>query len=419
MPATINPLTKFTDVKKNNKKYSLVYIDNLYFKNMIFALLNNFQKQSFTGIAHIKPKTNTPTYWKVYFKEGKIIWANGGIHSVRSWQRHLNKYCPKIDPNQINSYLNNKYKCPEYQLLALLLKRGMSSRENIARLIGSKIVEVFFDIFQAEKSTPLELKPEKLTLNSLIGDDDNSAIAIDLEVAFRQMQQQWSNWIANGFNTIYPDRAPKIKSREQLKQAVSPVIYQNFVKLLDGQRSLRDLAVGMNKDLLLLTKSLYPYVRQRLLELVEVPDSNLSTNAGANNVSTSKQKGLIACIDDSPQICRVMNQIIVKAGYKFIGIQQPIQAVPQLIAVKPKIIFLDIGMPILNGYEVCTQIRRVSKLQEVPIVMLTGNDGVFDRVKAKVCGASDFLSKPIEVDKILQTIDKFSNVDASKIVMST
>ena len=46
-------------------------------------------------------------------------------------------------------------------------------------------------------------------------------------------------------------------------------------------------------------------------------------------------------------------------------------------------IFLDIGMPILNGYEVCTQIRRVSKLQEVPIIMLTGNDGVFDRVKAK------------------------------------
>ena len=386
---------------------------------MIFALLNNFKKQSFTGIAHIKPKTNSPTYWKIYFKEGKIIWADGGFHSTRSWQRHLNKYCPKIDPNQINSYINNKYRCSEYQLLLLLLKRGMSSTENITGLISSKIVEAFFDIFQAEKSTPLELKPEKLTLNSLIGDDDNSLIAIDIEAAFKQMQQQWSNWIANGFNTIYPDRAPKIKSIEQLKQAVSPVVYQNFVKLLDGQRSLRDLAVGMNKDLLLLTKSLYPYVQKGLLELVEVPDSSSDSNAGTNKVSASKQKGLIACIDDSPQICMVMNQIIVKAGYNFVGIQQPIQAVPQLIAVKPKMIFLDIGMPILNGYEVCTQIRRVSKLQEVPIVMLTGNDGVFDRVKAKVCGASDFLSKPIEVEKILHTIDKFSNVEASKIVMST
>ena len=388
---------------------------------MIFALLNNLKKQSFTGTAHIRPKTNTVlTYWKIYFQEGKVIWANGGIHSDRSWQRHLNKYCPKIDSKQIDSYLSNKYRCPEYKVLLLLLQRGMSSTENITRLVDSKIVETFFDIFQAEKSTPLELEPEKLILNSLIGEiDGNCAIAIDIEVAFKQMQQQWSNWIGNGFNTVYPDRAPKIKSREQLKQTVSPVVYQNFVKLLNGQRSLRDLAVGMNKDLLLLTKSLYPYVQKRLLELVEVPDSNPSANAGTNNASASSQKGLIACIDDSPQICLIMKQIIVKADYKFIGIQQPIQAVPQLIAAKPKMIFLDIGMPILNGYEVCTQIRRVSKLQEVPIVMLTGNDGVFDRVKAKVCGASDFLSKPIEVDKILQTIDKFSNVNASKIVMSS
>ena len=389
---------------------------------MIFALLNNLKKQSFTGIAHIKTKTDVPrTHWKVYFNEGKIIWANGGIHSNRSWERHLSKYCPKIDSQQINSYLSNKYKCSEYQALVLLLKRSVSNTENITRLINSKIVEAFFDIFQTEKSTALELKLQKSTLASLIGETDgNLAIAIDIETAFKQMQQQWSNWIANGFNTIYPDRAPKIQSKEQLKQAVSPVVYQNFVKLLDGQRSLRDLAVGMNKDLLLLVKSLYPYVQKGLLELVEVPDINSSgSNAATNNASASGQKGLIACIDDSPQICRVMNQIIVKAGYKFLGIQQPIQAVPQLISVKPKMIFLDIGMPILNGYEVCTQIRRVSKLQEVPIIMLTGNDGVFDRVKAKVCGASDFLSKPIEVEKILQTIDKFSDVNASNIVMSS
>lgn len=388
---------------------------------MIFALLNSLKKQSFTGIAHIKPKTNASLlYWKIYFKEGKVIWADGGIHSERSWQRHLSKYCPKIDYKQINSYINNGYKCSEYQLLVLLLKRGMSSIENISRLVNSKIVEAFFDIFQTEKSAPLGLESEKLTVGSLVGEvDDNYALAIDLEVAFKQMQQQWSNWIANGFNTIYPDCAPKIKSREQLKQAVSPVVYQNFVKLLDGQRSLRDLAVGMNKDLLLLTKSLYPYFQKGLLELAEVSNSNSSgSSAATNSVSASNEK-LIACIDDSPQICMVMNQIITKAGYKFLGIQQPIQAVPQLIAVKPNIIFLDIGMPILNGYEVCTQIRRVSKLQEVPIVMLTGNDGVFDRVKAKVCGASDFLSKPIEIEKILQTIDKFSNVKASTVVMST
>lgn len=390
---------------------------------MIFALLNNLKKQSFTGIAHIKTKVDEPRiHWNIYFNEGKLIWADGGVHSQKSWQRHLSKYCSKIDLKQINFRDRQKYRCPEYYTLGILLQRGMSTSETITQLISSKVVEALFDLFQQEKAIPLELKPEQLSLATMIGDANGySLISIELESGFKQMQQQWSAWVKSGFASVFPDRAPKIKSKEQLKQSVPPVVYQNFTKLLDGRRSLRDLAVGMNKELLLLTRSIYPYVHKGLLELVLVPDFNPVENLATNSAkpAASKGKHLIACIDDSPQICQIMNQIIIKAGYQFIGIQQPIQAVPKLIGVNPKMIFLDIGMPILNGYEVCTQIRRVSKLQEVPIIMLTGNDGVFDRVKAKVCGASDFLSKPIEVDKILQTIEKFSAPNAPTMMMSS
>ena len=393
---------------------------------MIFALLNNLKKQSFTGIAHIKTKVDEPRiHWNIYFNEGKLIWADGGVHSQKSWQRHLSKYCSKVDLKQINFRDRQKYRCPEYYSLGILLQRGMATPESVTQLVTSKVVETLFDIFQQEKSTPLEMKPEQLSLAAMVGETNGySLINIELESGFKQMQQQWSAWVKSGFATVFPDRAPKIKSKEQLKQSVPPVVYQNFTKLLDGRRSLRDLAVGMNKELLLLTKSIYPYVHKGLLELVQVSDLNLAENSSSSSSSntsstTSKGKHLIACIDDSPQICQIMNQIIVKAGYQFVGIQQPIQAVPKLIGVNPKMIFLDIGMPILNGYEVCTQIRRVSKLQEVPIIMLTGNDGVFDRVKAKVCGASDFLSKPIEVEKILQTIEKFSAPNAPTMMMTS
>lgn len=398
---------------------------------MIFALLNNFKKQSFTGIAHIRTKGESDNpdsiasqriNWKVYFHEGRLIWTNGGMHHNRSWQRHLNKYCSKIDLKEINFRLqSDRYRCIEYHSLGILLQRNMATQESITQLVASKIAETFFDLFQQEKFTPLELEPETLSLFTMIGDSSAySLISIDIEPAFKQMQQQWSAWVKNGFTSVYPDTAPKIKSKEQLKTSVPAVVYQNFTKLIDGRRSLRDLAVGMDKDLLLLTKSVYPYVQKELLELVKVPDLNLAQFASQTTpaASTSEDKPLIACIDDSPQICQIMNQIITKANYRFLGIQQPIQAVPKLISVNPKMIFLDIGMPILNGYEVCTQIRRVSKLQEIPIIMLTGNDGVFDRVKAKVCGASDFLSKPIEVEKILQTIDKFSTSDSPKVMIS-
>lgn len=393
---------------------------------MIFALLNNLKKQSFTGIAHIKTKVDDPPiHWRIYFHEGKLLWANGGIHSQRSWQRHLSKYCSKVDLKQINFHDSEQYRCPEYHNLGILLQRDVCAPETIGKLISSKVVEVLFDLFQQEKLTSLELKPEQLSLTVLIGEVSGySLISIELESGFKHMQQQWSAWIKSGFASVFPDHAPKIKSNEQLKQSVPEVVYQNFSKLLDGRRSLRDLAVGMNKDLQLLTKSIYPYVHKGLLELVKVPDLNIAESSRVKVNATPKSAAsgdskLIACIDDSPQICQIMNQIIVKAGYQFLGIQQPIQAVPKLISVNPKMIFLDIGMPILNGYEVCTQIRRVSKLQEIPIIMLTGNDGVFDRVKAKVCGASDFLSKPIEVEKILQTIDKFSAPNAPTMMMSS
>ncbi|MCC0179333.1 response regulator [Waterburya agarophytonicola K14] len=391
---------------------------------MIFALLNNLKKQSFTGIAHIRTKEESDRiHWKVYFNRGKLIWANGGLHNNRSWQRHLNKYCSEVDLKQINFRNSQQYRCADYHTLGIFLQRNMTTQNSITQLVASKVTESFFDIFQQEKSTPLELEEEALSLSDLIGDSsDYPVISIDIEVAFKQMQQQWSAWIKDGFTSVFPDYAPRIKSKEKLKLSVPSVVYQNFTQLLDGHRSLRDLAIGMNKDLLLLTKSIYPYIHKELLELVKVPDLNLSQTTSNNVVKTpinSNESSLIACIDDSPQICQIMNQIITRANYSFLGIQQPIQAVPKLISVNPKMVFLDIGMPILNGYEVCTQIRRVSKLQKVPIIMLTGNDGVFDRVKAKVCGASDFLSKPIEVDKILQTIDKFSAPNAPSVMKSS
>ena len=391
---------------------------------MIVGLLHDLQKQSFTGVAHIQPYTkDRHAHWRIYFYSGRLIWANGGCNSYRSWIRHLTQYCPQINLESIDIRNSDIYKCQEYHILGLLLQRNLVKPETITKLINSKIQEAFFDICQRQQIDTLELDTEKISLSSLLEKNTNqSLLCFDLCRVFTQGEQQWLAWKKNGLKNVNPNSAPRIVSQEQLRQEVSPVVYQNFIKLLDGDRTLRDLALGMNKDLLLLTKSIYPYVQKQLLQLVEVPDLKVIKNTSNSEKNLLKQKKnssnkpLIACIDDSSQICQIMNQIIIQADYRFLGIQQPIKAVSSLINANPEMIFLDIEMPILNGYEVCTQIRRVSKLQKVPIIMLTGHDGVFDRVKAKVCGASDFLSKPIEVDKILKTIEKFA---ASKTKISS
>ena len=74
-------------------------------------------------------------------------------------------------------------------------------------------------------------------------------------------------------------------------------------------------------------------------------------------------KPLIACIDDSPQVCKILEQIITQQGYRCVSINESLQAVPSLIKAVPDFIFLDIGMPIANGYEICSQLRKSQQVE--------------------------------------------------------
>ena len=122
-------------------------------------------------------------------------------------------------------------------------------------------------------------------------------------------------------------------------------------------------------------------------------------------------KPSILCIDDSLQILQLMEKIVTKQGYQFIGIQDPLQVLPTAISQNPDLIFSDIEMPVFNGYEICHQIRNVSKLRNTPIVMLTSNNKPLNRLKAKMAGASDFLTKPIEISQIVSSIEKYLPVE--------
>ncbi|ACC80765.1 response regulator [Nostoc punctiforme] len=119
---------------------------------------------------------------------------------------------------------------------------------------------------------------------------------------------------------------------------------------------------------------------------------------------------LVACVDDSPTICRSLEEIMTHQGYRFVGIQDSLTAVLNLIKSKPDFIFLDLLMPKVNGYEICSQIRKTPSLKNVPVVILTGKDGIVDRMRAKLVGATDFLGKPVEADKVLNMLHKYLTV---------
>ena len=393
---------------------------------MLIALLQEVSQKQFTGIINVKSQSaKQVTEWKVYLCLGKFIWADGGVHPFKALRRHVKKYCPQVDRTKINFSLDDKFKCQEYCFFSNLLQKEIIQPNQLNNIIIQQIQEILFDILQKEATESISINSQEIPASSLLeyGFKISNAV-FDVSLITKKVQESWLMWIKRGLTSISPNFSPIIVDANKLKQVVSPVIYKNFSSWLNGKNSLRDLAVKMNKDLLQLTVSLMPYVKQKLAKFIEIKDLQLvkETDDLLELKKTSVDtKPIIACIDDSPQVIYIMEQIITKSGYRFLGVQEAIKAIPSLISNIPDMIFLDIGMPVLNGYEICSQIQRVSKLQNVPIVMLTGNDGIVDRVRAKLVGADDFVAKPIETEVIIKTIKKFTpsqSEDSQNIMMA-
>lgn len=351
-------------------------------------------------------KSSKGSQWTFYYRLGRIVWATGGTHPFRRWRRHMAQNCPQIDVDKLQLPLQEiSIDYWDYCLLEKFYKKQKLHREQIQSIAENTIVELLFDLaLQGNFASISCNRSQEVILETPMN-------FTSAEVSVKHMQDSWKIWSEAGLANFSPDLAPVMRRPEQLQQMVSPSVYKNFVNLINGKFTLRDLAVKMKQSVLPLTRSLLPYVLKGIIELVEVPDMPLVLAEVKNNSTTTKPNKrtapLVACVDDSPQVCKMLEDIITSNGLRFIKIQDAVQALPTLIQDKPDLIFLDLIMPVASGYEICAQLRRISTFSNTPIVILTGSDGLLDRVRAKVVGSTDFLTKPVVSDKVMAIVRKY------------
>ncbi|NJL79180.1 MAG: response regulator [Richelia sp. SM2_1_7] len=115
----------------------------------------------------------------------------------------------------------------------------------------------------------------------------------------------------------------------------------------------------------------------------------------------------VVCIDDSRAVVNAIKMYLDDKIFSVIGINDPLKALMQIVRLKPDIILLDISMPTLDGYELCSLLRKHSSLKETPVIMVTGRKGIINRVKAKMVKASDYLTKPFQKKDLLKVIFKY------------
>lgn len=112
-------------------------------------------------------------------------------------------------------------------------------------------------------------------------------------------------------------------------------------------------------------------------------------------------------IDDSQTIRRTAETLLAREGYTVITASDGYEALGKIVDHQPALIFIDIMMPRLDGYQVCSLIKGNPKFSSTPVVMLSSKDGVFDRARGRIVGSDKYLTKPFTKDEILTAVKTY------------
>ena len=129
----------------------------------------------------------------------------------------------------------------------------------------------------------------------------------------------------------------------------------------------------------------------------------------SSNASRSLSGLKILVIDDSKTIRRTAETLLTKEGCQVFTAIDGFDALSKIADHQPDLIFVDIMMPRLDGYETCSLIKHNKTFKETPVIMLSSKDGLFDRARGRIVGSEQYLTKPFTKDELLGAISNQIN----------
>lgn len=372
-------------------------------------------QQLATGELIITHGKQTSLQWKIYFYLGRIVYATGGAHPVRRWYRAFKHNCPTCFGTNWLIQAQSEAELWEIDLLNQALSQGCIGPSEYKAVIQSAVHEVMFTVsgqkfFTIQWRAGVQIPQQTLFLS--------------VETLIQEAQtlrQQWRDcglgFLQELMAQFSPDLAPVLRRRPQLESQVSPHTYKSMLKLMRGQQTLWDLALEMQRPLPLVVRSLLPWIRRGIIELKEIPDlPTLCSRPIAVPVLPTSSEISIACIAANPIVGQTIAQALQPLNCEVLTILNPLRGIATLLEHKPKLIFLDPTVSNHKGYELCALLRKTTDFQNTPIVILTHHDGMVDRMRAKLAGASEFLNKPLEPLKVQQVAQKYLTLVVNKTV---
>jgi chemotaxis family two-component system response regulator PixG len=368
--------------------------------------------------------------WRIYVHSGELIYANHSLDSFERLERHLRRLSYEVSSltgavrNQVRLKFENEGQTtdvfpPEYQAIGWLLEQKYLQDFQVADLINALNQEVFESFLllktaQYKFIKKTELYPQLVRLN--------------LEKIIIRCNKKIENWQALAPLIASPEQRPYFFSKNQSEGKLSSEQIKKFSKLLRGF-NFRQLAVLTNQDEIKVAQYIYKFILNKnvvvrapqapydkLPQIAEKPNArsknhqDVAENNNLNSLnlpSNEKKTYKLVCVDDSPTILKEISRFLDKEDLSIQAINDSKRALLEIIRFNPNIILLDVGMPGIDGYQLCQLIRNHHLFKTTPIIMVTGNRGLIDRAKARVAGASDYLTKPFTQSDLLKMVFRY------------
>jgi two-component system, chemotaxis family, response regulator PixG len=385
----------------------------------LIVQLQNIGDKAFSGNLNIK--IDDTSGWVFSFRLGRLGWVSGGISPIDRWQRNVELAQLNLDRDKLPNISDVQRKIGDSHTLAKLFNRESIDRQQWADFITRTAIECLFDIIQFSRQSEDHLHYHLTATGANNHHLNIISPLIDIEPVLSQSIASWQEWLNAGLAPYLPSLFPNFSQPKQPAQLSTDPSIQQMILSIDGTRSLRSLAIEQQQQILTLTKVLLPFLTSGAIVLssrsnpqldrVETPPeatipNQLMSSQQIDQIAAKSQLN-IACINDNIFTYQCLEKIFAEYGHQSFGIQDPLKIVPTLIKNRPNLIFLDLVMSSTNGYEVCGQIRKISSLKDVPVVILTSRDGSRDRQRAETVGANGFLGKPVQSESVVKMLDKY------------
>lgn len=338
-----------------------------------------------SGTVTIFDPSDESVYWQIYLGGGKVHFATSGIGRHERLVYLLKQLFPGTQ------FPGTKNVSKDYNYVCKIWKMGKFSLKQVR--------QVLFYMTQEALTQILTLPRAAITFDKTLGLDP-LLLSLSLRQIVRPLQPQIRNWVQVRASINSPFQRLHLEDTEQLiNQSLLDLddyrVVEGMIEVLQGSHTLYELSVQAGK-----TTEEMGLLFQPLIELGCI--KTLPYEAIAD-----EPKPLVACIDDSKATQRIVKMTLEASGLQVIGITEPAQALSIFARQRPEVILMDINMPEIDGYELCRMLSQSNVLKDIPVIMLTGRDGLLDRIRARMVGASDYIAKPFHPQDLIQLVQSY------------